>query len=859
MMLIDKIIVNAEKSEYFKELFDKLEKLNYYSFLKSSQSKKYYFSNKELNDILRFADIFASSDNAKFRNFANRIVSNLYDLYQNNEIYQSYAVSIYTKMGLFPSIDILKHNYNYNINVPNDVAILGIYKKGLQYDKSLDICYTDKQFEVVKEIQKKNNFSLSAPTSFGKTMIISNFINKVIKSKQNCNICILVPTNALLKEISTSMKTRYECDQVKVLTYPDIKEKDKRFENLIFVFTPERLVSYYSNNSSDIDYLFVDEAQKMIKANDERSPVFYNAISYASYRGTKLFFLSPNIENPEVFLSLSDRDESSIKKISDKLVIQNRYLFDFETRHVKYLNYLNDIIDDKMLKDGITTLSDAIKYTYKSYLKDTSTIVYFSSKAKMSEVLLDYLNDEQNATDEEILDLIKVVKETVHEKYYLVKALEHGIAYHYGQMPKVIREKIEDLFRRKVIKVLFTTSTLLEGVNIQAKNIILTSDNNGLSDLTEEDFLNLIGRAGRFKSELYGNVICLKGSFEKSQKYKYFSSQNVSNLNSEILTSTRGNFYKDIKQIIQGKQPITKKLEEDHKKHLIREQYANIAILHNKINYNSKLKTNLIHATSDPNVFKQINKNVHSVDKLENFKEYTTIPIKYQQKVFAMQDPQITQRYINFDANTLSYSDIVFLTEKIMKTYEFYKRGLVKYEKSYNYYAHLIYSWIEGTTIAHVIKSTIKKIEQGEVTFLLDEFYVDKHRHYRSYIGDERQINLIINDILEKIENDIKHLCKTYFSNYIYLNIQNGTMCSEMEKLSDFLEFGTRNYKTIELQKFGFSRELSIYIQKKHSDCLSFSAGDLDNIDFDKLFKDFDQNNVLYEELKEYKYIINSN
>ena len=34
MTLVDKIILNAEKSEYFKELFDKLEKLNYYSFLK---------------------------------------------------------------------------------------------------------------------------------------------------------------------------------------------------------------------------------------------------------------------------------------------------------------------------------------------------------------------------------------------------------------------------------------------------------------------------------------------------------------------------------------------------------------------------------------------------------------------------------------------------------------------------------------------------------------------------------------------------------------------------------------------------------------------------------------------------------
>lgn len=184
---------------------------------------------------------------------------------------------------------------------------------------------------------------------------------------------------------------------------------------------------------------------------------------------------------------------------------------------------------------------------------------------------------------------------------------------------------------------------------IQAKNIILTSDNNGLSDLTEEDFLNLIGRAGRFRSELYGNVICLKGTFEKSQRYKYFSSQNVSNLSSEVLSAIRGNFYKDIKQIIQGRQPITKNLDEEHKKKLIREQYANIAILHNKMNYNSKLKTNLIRATSDPNVFKFIDKNVDSVDKLESFKEYTTIPIQYQQKVFSMHDDQIYSRFKEFD------------------------------------------------------------------------------------------------------------------------------------------------------------------------------------------------------------------
>ena len=112
-----------------------------------------------------------------------------------------------------------------------------------------------------------------------------------------------------------------------------------------------------------------------------------------------------------------------------------------------------------------------------------------------------------------------------------------------------------------------------------------------------------------------------------------------------------------------------------------------------------------------------------------------------------------------------------------------------------------------------------------------------------------------INDILEKVENDIKHLCKTYFANYIYLNIQNGTMNAKMEKIADYIEFGTKNYKTIELQKFGFSRELSLYVLKKHGECLEFIDNEIDKINFIKLFAEFNKENALYEELKEYQYL----
>ena len=66
MTLLDKIILNAEKSEYFKELFDRLEKLNFYSFLKSSKREQYDFSNKELKSL-------AEGDVATFTDMAGNV------------------------------------------------------------------------------------------------------------------------------------------------------------------------------------------------------------------------------------------------------------------------------------------------------------------------------------------------------------------------------------------------------------------------------------------------------------------------------------------------------------------------------------------------------------------------------------------------------------------------------------------------------------------------------------------------------------------------------------------------------------------------------------------------------------------
>ena len=70
--------------------------------------------------------------------------------------------------------------------------------------------------------------------------------------------------------------------------------------------------------------------------------------------------------------------------------------------------------------------------------------------------------------------------------------------------------QLEDYYRDGLIKTMFCTSTLLEGVNLPAENLFITSYKKGRSDFSEVDFKNLVGRVGRAKYNLYGNVFIVR-------------------------------------------------------------------------------------------------------------------------------------------------------------------------------------------------------------------------------------------------------------------------------------------------------------------------------------------------------------
>jgi replicative superfamily II helicase len=108
--------------------------------------------------------------------------------------------------------------------------------------------------------------------------------------------------------------------------------------------------------------------------------------------------------------------------------------------------------------------------------------------------------------------------QTIYDKsedWIVVHALKKGIGIHHGLIPKYIQKEIITLFNEGYIRALLSTTTITEGVNTTAKNILVLSHMKGSKVLKNFDALNIAGRAGRFLHHYKGNVITLDSEFLK--------------------------------------------------------------------------------------------------------------------------------------------------------------------------------------------------------------------------------------------------------------------------------------------------------------------------------------------------------
>jgi replicative superfamily II helicase len=144
------------------------------------------------------------------------------------------------------------------------------------------------------------------------------------------------------------------------------------------------------------------------------------------------------------------------------------------------------------------------------------TLVYANGASEAEEVadLISQLAHTPPEPDPELDQLAELARKGVHPNFALASLVERGVAFHYGNMPSLIRLEVERLFRSSKIRFLVCTSTLIEGVNLSCRTIVVRGPRKGVGHPMEaHDFWNLAGRAGRWGNEFQGNMCALTPTY----------------------------------------------------------------------------------------------------------------------------------------------------------------------------------------------------------------------------------------------------------------------------------------------------------------------------------------------------------
>lgn len=96
---------------------------------------------------------------------------------------------------------------------------------------------------------------------------------------------------------------------------------------------------------------------------------------------------------------------------------------------------------------------------------------------------------------------------------FIFKLVSKGVGIHHAGMIPILKEMVEILYEKKLIKVLIATETFAMGVNMPTRTVIFTQttkfDGKESRPLRPEEYGQMAGRAGRRGLDTFGTVIIL--------------------------------------------------------------------------------------------------------------------------------------------------------------------------------------------------------------------------------------------------------------------------------------------------------------------------------------------------------------
>lgn len=352
------------------------------------------------------------------------------------------------------------------------------------------------QMKVLDIIGENSGVIFSAPTSFGKTFVVFEYIARVMPK----TIVLIVPTLALVDEYKQKIIKKYKStfSNYKVFTSIDSEKNYDFSNNNLFILTHDRVVNEEAISIfTEIDFLVIDEVYKLkTDFNDDRVLILNLAYKFLMEKSKKYLLLAP-------FL----KDVRNIEKIQNKPVF---FSSDFSP-------VVNKVIE-RRIENGNSRNLETEKIVNELF--NTKRLVYFPTVLALNKFISEPYNFKISLNRSEILDeFISWASYEIHEEWSILKALNKGILVHHGQLPLGIRMLQLELFDAKDsgYDIMLCTATLLEGVNTACENIIITKPARNKTNFDAFDFFNLVGRTGRLCQYYLGTAYYIRS--KEDRKY----------------------------------------------------------------------------------------------------------------------------------------------------------------------------------------------------------------------------------------------------------------------------------------------------------------------------------------------------
>lgn len=332
-----------------------------------------------------------------------------------------------------------------------------------------DLVFHSEQAMVYERLLAGESVVLSAPTSFGKSLVI----DAVLAAKSFQNVAVIVPTLALMDE--TRRRLAHLGGRFKIITHGTQRAAERN----LWIMTQERMLEM--GVPEQLDFFVVDEFYKLDPAHSDARSSQLNVLLLRLLKTRAQFYmLGPNIA------ALTGPTANGLRAT-------------FITT-----GFSTVATDIERIRSDKEHLPDDLARVCRDV--GPGTLIFCSSPPRTGKVAR-WLIERGVGGGRDVESAADWIAQSYSPEWVVAVAMRSGIGIHHGRLPRALGHHMVRLFDQGRLPYLVVTSTLIEGVNTAAKNVVIVDNKIANKKYDYFTFSNIRGRSGRMLRHYVGRVI----------------------------------------------------------------------------------------------------------------------------------------------------------------------------------------------------------------------------------------------------------------------------------------------------------------------------------------------------------------